>query len=1177
MFWRDRHTRNRARVLILAAIACFGTALSVVSYGVLLSFQRSTVEEEFKAESEQRRSEIQTRFGADARSVFPIAAAFARPGSPGSLAEFAAAVRERLPAESDVRSVLWIPRVPAAQRAAHEQAVRQEGLSDYRIGERATLGKLLVERDPGGDRFPIQYAEPLEENREWLGWDLGSSLELSQVLTQAIEGGRWSLSGPLPWNGETVVFVCSAVVRNRDPSDTPFARREKLAGFLALAISLDRMMQGVLQTIERPWKKESGAIDIEVYDQSQQYAWTYKSLSRRVEVDAPRPLPAVGWMPKSPYQRVEITSDRYWLVRCLPTREYLASRRTHTSTVSLILGLVITAIITAYAQSLISRTAKVEELVRLRTNELQEANASLAREVRERIRVGEALRESEHRFRSLVENTSDWIWEVNREGVYTYVSPRVTDLLGYGVAEVLGKRNVELLIEPEREAAEAAFARAAASCQPLAAVENRYRHKDGHQVFLETNAVPILDAHGRLAGYRGIARDITARRKVEADLAYERYLLNMLLDHSPDFIYFKDADSRFIRISRALARYFGLGSPAEAVGKSDFDMFDEERARQYLSDEQDVMKSGQPVVNKEEEQVDRDGRRRWVLTTKVCLRNLAGEPVGTFGISRDITSRKQVEEALRVAKEAAEAASRAKSEFLANMSHEIRTPMNAIIGMTELLLDTELSHAQRDYLRMVLQSGQSLLGILDDILDFSKIEAGKLDLQNNVFDVREILGDTMKALAFRAHAKGLELLCHIDRRVPTRLVGDAGRLRQIVINLVGNAIKFTEEGEVELAVEPHSLPDGRFALRTSVRDTGVGIPPEKQRMIFDAFQQADTSPKRRYGGTGLGLAICSKLVSLMGGRIGVHSALGNGSVFHFSVPFEVAPGAPEEVAPAPLRGTRVLIVDDNATNRRILEDILSGWEMRPAAAATAGEAWQMLTEAEEQGDPYALVLTDAQLPGTDGFTLTRQIKERCDLQSTVIMMLSSGDRPGEIARCEQLGVATYLLKPVKQSELLEAVSLALGITAEEEPSQGTAAADQAGTLPPLRILLAEDSLVNQKLAVGLLEGQGHRVVVANDGREALAALESQPFDLVLMDVQMPEVDGFEATSAIRAREKRLGTRIPIIAMTAHAMKGDRDRCLAAGMDDYVPKPVRAAELFRTIRSVLASTQRAPSR
>jgi signal transduction histidine kinase/DNA-binding response OmpR family regulator len=526
---------------------------------------------------------------------------------------------------------------------------------------------------------------------------------------------------------------------------------------------------------------------------------------------------------------------------------------------------------------------------------------------------------------------------------------------------------------------------------------------------------------------------------------------------------------------------------------------------------------------------------------------------------------------LERAKDAAEAASRAKSTFLANMSHEIRTPLNAVLGMTSLVLDSQLADQQREFLEVVEQSGEALLDLINDILDFSKIEAGKLVLERTVFNLHEIIGDTMKSLAVRAHEKGLELACHIEPDVPAAVAGDRVRLRQVLVNLVGNAIKFTDRGEVIVDARRESEGDGEVVVRFAVQDTGIGIPADKQPIIFEQFEQADATTTRRFGGTGLGLAISSRLVEMMGGRIRVQSEEGRGSEFCFTTRFGIPLNAEVDAvraAPRVVHGTRVLVVDDNATNRRILQVMLTNWGLIPALASSVREALPLLRDAQRAGAGFDLILTDAQMPQQDGFALVQQVRQDEDLGSTVIMMLTSGGQPDDVTRCEELGVASYLTKPVKQSELLDAIMLALGVTATEDQVDPEADARRRPPLRPLRILLAEDSLVNQKLALALLEREGHTVVVADNGKDAVAACEDDAFDVVLMDVQMPQMDGLEATAAIRESETQRDRHIPIVAMTAHALKGDRERCLAAGMDAYVAKPVHADELFSAIDSVL---------
>ncbi len=671
------------------------------------------------------------------------------------------------------------------------------------------------------------------------------------------------------------------------------------------------------------------------------------------------------------------------------------------------------------------------------------------------------------------------------------------------------------------------------------------------------------------------------RKRSEEQARQSHEMVRLLLDSTAEAIYGLDVLGNCTFANPACVRLLGYTHENELLGKNMHDLAHHSRSdgAPYPVAECRIyqgFESGIGTHVDDEVFWHQDGSSFPVEYWSHPIRR--GEAkIGAVVTFLDVTERKLFDQELRDAKDTAEEANRAKSEFLANMSHEIRTPMNGILGMTELTLDTELTKEQRDNLGLVRLSAESLLTVLNDILDFSKIEAGKFEVESIPFELRESLGEAMHSLSFRSQQKGLELIYDVRPDVPESLIGDPGRLRQILVNLVGNAIKFTQHGEIVVTVALHSKNEPKVCLQISVADTGVGIPEDRQAKIFEAFSQADGSTTRKFGGTGLGLTISTKLVELMGGLIWVESEPGKGSTFHFTawmgVQDKVAP--PARVEASQLRGLPVLIVDDNFTNRTVLQGMLSRWGMKTSSVDGAEAAIPAMETAAREACPFSIAIVDGQMPGIDGFTLLKQIQARPELAGTIIVMLTSIGRKGDAARCRELGIAAYLVKPARQNELLETLCRVLSKSPDAESPTLITRHILREERSRLQILLAEDNAVNQTLAVRLLEKRGYAVTVVGDGRAAVAALEKQSFDLVLMDVQMPEMDGFQATAAIRAKEQPGGRRQPIIAMTAHALKGDQERCIAAGMDGYVSKPIRTVDLFAAIESAVGKAKPAP--
>jgi PAS domain S-box-containing protein len=689
--------------------------------------------------------------------------------------------------------------------------------------------------------------------------------------------------------------------------------------------------------------------------------------------------------------------------------------------------------------------------------------------------------------------------------------------------------------------------------------------KDGRTV--QFHSEPRL-VSGTTCGRVWTFRDVTEQTRTESALQYEKHLFGLLLSSLPEHIYFKDRAGRFTRGNQAMARLFGFDDPSQLIGKSDFDFFTREHAEPAFADEQALMEERLPMSTKEEKETWPDGRETWVITTKAPLRDAGGRIVGTFGISHDITERKLFEQQLSAAKEQAEGANRAKSEFLANMSHEIRTPMNGVIGMIGLLLETDLTPSQRECAEMVRTSGEALLSVINDILDFSKIEAGKLHTESYPFDLRQIGEEVQEMLAGKADGHKLDLVLEYPPELQRHFIGDGGRIRQVLTNLVGNAVKFTESGHVLTTVECVARDEERLQVQVSVQDTGPGIPENKLNLLFQKFSQVDGSTTRRHTGTGLGLAISKQLVELMGGSVGVKSRLGEGSTFWFTLPLRIDPHPVSAAREAgDLRGLRALVVDDNALNRRILQEQIHSWGMRNVSLASGREVLAALRKARAEGDPYDFLLLDYQMPEMDGLAVAAAVKADRECGGVAIVVLTSAYCWREIHQ-DDAPFDACLTKPVRESHLMNTLTLLL---AKKRQAQSESAATPAPAPAftsalagkfsgsPLRVMVVEDNFINQKVAVRMLDRLGLTADVAGNGREAVRMYESRQHDVIFMDCQMPEMDGYEATRQIRQIEIS-GRRPAIVAMTAEAMTGARETCLAAGMDDYISKPIKMEDL-----------------
>jgi PAS domain S-box-containing protein len=770
-------------------------------------------------------------------------------------------------------------------------------------------------------------------------------------------------------------------------------------------------------------------------------------------------------------------------------------------------------------------------------------------------------RQAEEKFKiekayldQLFESAQEAIVITKNDGRIIRTNKEFLRLFGYSAGEVLGK-NIDELVAPEDNVINARSVTKNAADGKESALETKRKKKDGTLFDVSVLASPIIIDGKQIAAY-GIYRDITERKRAQETIEKEAAKLSAMISGMEEGVVFADNLDRIIEINDYFLKLVRK-KKEDIFGKSLWDLHSGETKKALKK----YIKLFKTRVHSKPVNIQRPlGNLETIFRLQPIYRE--GRYEGLIFNLIDVTD-------LIAAKQEAQAANEAKSQFLANMSHEIRTPMNGIIGMTELALDTHLSSDQRDCLKSVKESALTLMKLINGILDFSKIEAEKIELENLHFKLHDSICQIVSSLSLQAHQKSLELVCDIPASIPNNVTGDPGRLRQIITNLVANALKFTEKGEVVVSIREKERTREAIVLHFSVSDTGIGIPMDKQKTIFDVFAQADSSMSRTYGGTGLGLAISSRLVDLMGGKIWVKSEPGKGSTFHFTLRLGLQKTEEKQVTPVEseyLKNMAVLLVDDNTTNRQLLEKTLKNWKMKPHAVECGVKALSALSDAAAAHTPFKLVIIDTQMPGMDGFSLAERIKENPRLSDTTLIMLTSSGMPGDASRCRKLGISAYLTKPVIQSDLLDTIRLALHSSNTPQKTRQLITKHSLRENPlHLHILLAEDNIINQKLAVRLLEKKGHRVIAVTNGQEAVSVWKKYPLDLILMDIQMPKMDGLEAAAAIREREKTTGKHIPIVAMTAHALKEDRDKCTQAGMDDYIPKPLDPTTLFSTLQ------------
>jgi len=1052
-----------------------------------------------------------------------------------------------------IRGVGFVKWIPPGNRQQLVDAMRREGFADFAIR-------------PEGVReayASVVYLEPFDaRNRRAFGYDMYSEPTRRAAMQQARDEGRPVISGKikLPMEdgkAEQAGFLMYLPVYRNDRTESlgrVAERQENLAGWAYAPFHMNDLMDGILSAQRNDIKT---AVNLEVHDGAEPGQVLY------------RDRPHGGNSQQSAFSDVRTIeiAGRAWTL-LLHSRPAFDSRLSSmTVTRVLVTGSLLSTLMFAVVWLLVHGRRRARDYA---------------------VQLITQIRESEARFRSMADASPTLIWTYDVDDERFWFNHPWYVFIGGAPGDDGHALLFDSVHPDDVETQRKKTAQALNEHIPFR-YECRLRRHDGKYRRMLAMGVPRFDEQNRFVGLVASCIDITEQKEAMELVLREQAFVKGLINAAPEPIFFKDAGLRFLGCNHACEALLGM-TEVEIRGRMNSDLMPPEISHKLDAQDAEVMLSGETRFF-QDWMIYPNGRHAIFETTLTPLRLPDGTTGALIGILHDQTAAMESANALRQAKRDAEAASEAKSLFLANMSHEIRTPMNGILGMSELLLDTRLDKEQREYLHMLKGSAENLLTVINDILDFSKIESGMLDIEAVDFSLAMAMEECLQAISLQAFRKGLELTCEIDNRVPDVLVGDPVRLRQVLLNLIGNAIKFTGEGEVDVTVDIERQDEDQMCLHFAVRDTGVGIAEDRMRDIFDAFAQADASTTRKYGGTGLGLSICRRLVELMGGHIWVESRVGLGSTFHFTTSFasgqeSLLPQSARPGAGIDLDGMSVLVADDNATNRRILENTLRLWGMNPTMVNDGKSALTALRATRDAGGAFGLMVLDVNMPGINGFGVVEQVIVDPVLSATPILLLTSGTEMDEMARCRQMGVASCLTKPVSRERLYEAVQNALlrlpstsDQAARDEEGLGEMAAvqvslEEAGGRQ--HVLLAEDNLVNQKHVMTVLKKRGHRVTVVENGLLAVQATQSQCFDCVLMDVQMPVMGGYEATRMIRAHEAATGqVHVPIIALTANAMSGDVEKCLEAGMDFYLSKPVNSKRLFEVVEKL--ALQQVPAR